>query len=193
MSDETTLRTASNEISWDDADLDEALARTKAIHRGLVERRRRVLTAASGFALVVVVAVAALVLTGGDDAGSRSTVEFADEGTEAEVDEPAATPTTAAAPVVPQVGDAMTVRRVIEIESFVADGAAGVVHVAIACETAGDRIQEPGVTWQGNVLLLDAVVESDRPGTQCAGEPLSVDVALPAGVDPALVEVRSAR
>lgn len=194
MSDETTLRTATHEITFDEADLDEALARTKAIHRGLVERRRRVLTAASGFALVVVVAVAALVLTGGDEPGSGSTVEFADDRTEAEADDPASPPTTVPAPVAPQVGAATSARRVTEIESFVVAEAEGKVRVFVACETAGDRIPEPfGATWQGNLLVLDAIVESDQPGTQCAGEPLFVDVSLPAGVDPALVEVSTAR
>jgi hypothetical protein len=193
MSDDTKVQHAAiDEIRWEEADLDEALARTKAIHRQLVDRRRRRMTALSGLAVVLVAAVAAVVLISGDDTPRRSSVEVAGEGNGSAAHQ---VPTTTAAPVppAPEIGVALTARRVTEIASFDVDPAARVVHVHIACETTGDRIADPGVGWAGAALRLDVMVESEHPESRCDGQPLTLDVPVPADVDPAQVTVTAGR
>jgi len=193
MSDDTSVQTSVGELTWDETDLDEALARTKVIHRRLVDRRRRVFTAVSGLGVVLVAAVVAVVLLGGEDRPSRTSTDFAGEGDRPTEQPQASTPSTTAAPIAPQIGEAMTVRRISEIASFEVDPAARVVHLRIACETAGERIEDPSATWVGNALQFAANVVSEQPGTRCSGEPLTHDVALPDGVDPAAVTVVAAR
>ena len=178
-----------DEVTIGEADLEVALARTRARHSELVTRRKRRTTMLAGLGALLIVGSAGVYALQGDEGSGVVT----DLPLAADSAETSAVPTTTATPPVPpaEVGTAMVVRRVGEVESFRVGEEAGraVVHLTFACELAGETADVATQVWEGARLHVSVDVESSQPGTRCDGTPLTAVVPVPDGVDPARVDV----
>ncbi len=193
MSGETGLHDVQvDEVTIGEADLEVALARTRARHSELVTRRKRRTTMLAGVGALLIVGSVGVYALQGDD-GGRVVTDLPLAGQPTESSE---VPTTTATPVAPvDIGTAAIVRRVSELDRFSVEtaGSGAVVRLTIACELAGETADVAEQAWEGPKLFVEIIVGSTQPGTRCDGTPLEVQVPIPAGVDPAQVTVAVGR
>jgi hypothetical protein len=189
MLDDIGVDEGTDELSWTDADLDDALARTRARHSELLTRRKRRTTALAGLGALLVVGAGGLFALGaGGSGGSKqpATIEVADRpDVQPTVTAPSTVaPTTEVAHVGPPVGigEAMSVRRWVPVVSVDVDEDNRSVKLGVACETAEDRVSDTQTTWSGDTLQINVQISTTRPDLPCTGTPLDVTVPVPAGV-----------